>query len=332
MGGKRKIRLLVVEDNLSEFLPLQQALKRKFPADTVVSQADTMVEGLTFAMEAPCQAVLLSYKLQGGSPREMIETIKERYRSNGWPESAYFLIFDPAPSGINYTELLRLFPNITLIERPYLVDEVARLVQELVMPPYGGEATHYSLGLYDLIQAYVLSRQSMTLRVMDAHGGMGTIAIRNGHLLHASHGTSLGLQALAEIALMRNARIRLERGCHTAMETITLHPQEALCEAARIIEEQRRKLLTRQSGVTQKVAVRTHTSGKGVFATSPSRTVRKPTDSAIAQRDTVAEEAVDPDDGGGIPLPPPRADETLVVEPADTAVGDRHPYSPEQQD
>jgi CheY-like chemotaxis protein len=319
MFETKKIHLLVVEDKMSEYMPLRRSLEERFPKNTEIFQADSLLEGLNYAIQNHCTAILLSYRLPDGTAGELIETIKSRYQGMGRRDIVFFLFFEPASTETNYASLLRRFPDITLIEKPYLPNEVAKLVREIVLPTLASDASHYNLGLYDLIQAYVLSRQSVTLRVMDEFTGMGTIAIRRGNLVHAARGAILGLDALVEIAQMRNARIRLERGCHTAMETITLQPQEALCEAARIIGEQRSHQLVTGSTDGDGRGKKGHKKGAAV-AMDDSPTVFDGTPrehTHITEADALAENQ---------PLGDPaatminRPEDTIVIEPSATRI------------
>ncbi|MDK2972279.1 MAG: hypothetical protein PWP23_2034 [Candidatus Sumerlaeota bacterium] len=318
MFETKKIHLLIVEDKMSEYMPLRRSLEDCFPKNTEIFQADSLLEGVNYAIQNPCTAILLSYRLPDGTAGELIETVKSRYQGMGRRDIVFFLFFDPASTETNYASLLRRFPDITLIEKPYLPNEVAKLVREIVLPSLASNASHYNLGLYDLIQAYVLSRQSVTLRVMDDFSGMGTIAIRRGNLVHAARGAVLGLDALVEIAQMRNARIRLERGCHTAMETITLQPQEALCEAARIIGEQRsHQLITgstdgggRRLGQNRGAAVAMDDSPTVLDGTPIERT-------CITETDTLGEDQLLGDPAATTIN---RPEDTIIIEPSATKI------------
>ncbi|MBX3730539.1 MAG: DUF4388 domain-containing protein [Candidatus Sumerlaeia bacterium] len=312
MSESRKRHLLIVEDNLAEYMPLQKALAHRFPKDTDIYQADTYLEGVNYATRQVVDAVLVSFRLPDGTAADLIEALEKSYRRRELKPIAFFLMFDAAQPGADYVKLVRQFPEITLVEKPYIPNEVAKLVRDMVLPAQGDETSHYNLGLYDLIQAYVLSRQNVTLRVMDEHSGMGTIAIRGGNLVHAARGPVHGLQALAEIAQMRKARIRLERGCHTAMETITLHPQEALCEAARIIDEQRRKRIAAEA-TSMDSSVRAGRRGRGAALQLSDEHTR--VDNAESSADTSVEQAQATMNNW------PRNEETLIIEPADTDVG-----------
>lgn len=230
-------RLLITDENMTDYMPLRKALVDRFPKETKIVWSESLAESINITANEFFPAVLVAYRLPDGHGTDLISTIKERYQGLGYRPVSFFLIIDPEVDNERYFSILNDYPYVTLVDKPYRPSEVAGLVFDAILPQFSEGMGYYNLGLYDLIQAYVLSRSSVTLRVFNRQNKMGMISIRGGRLIHASTENIKGLDALALIAAMPEARIRLEKGCATALETITLTRQEALCEAARYIRE-----------------------------------------------------------------------------------------------
>ncbi len=233
--GSRQVTLLVVDDDSFLATTLAFALQRTFPPQTSVRTSASFAESLRLVDAESFDAVIADDHLPDGRGSEILKHLLSR----GGRVPILFLISGRNPDELDVGSLLRQYPQITFIEKPFLFHEVARQIRASVLPQVTTEPHHYGLQLFDLIQAYGLARRSATLRVLLEDGRMGTVAIREGDLIHAVMGSLIGTEALLEIARNKKGHIRIEEACTTARQTIYLPTEYVLLDTFRMLDERR---------------------------------------------------------------------------------------------
>lgn len=233
----RRLRLLVADDDPFLSTTLVLALQRALPSHTVIRMAHSLSEASSLVGTEAFNAVLVEHNLPDGNGGEFLRTLCLL----GGHRIALFLTSAKDPNLTDVPALLREFPQITFIEKPFLFDAVARQVLQAVEPDSKCGPGHYGLELFDLIQAYSLARKSATLRILLPDGGMGMVAIREGDLVHAALGSAVGQEALLRIARHRKGRIRIDETCSTALRTFTIPTGHVLIDTSRLLDEVERQ-------------------------------------------------------------------------------------------
>ncbi len=231
----RQATLLVIDDDSFLATTLAFALQRTFPPQTTVRTAESCAEALRLVDAEPFDAVIADDHLPDGRGSDILKHLLSR----GGRVPILFLISGRNPDELDIGSLLREHPQVTFIEKPFLFHEVAKQIRAAVLPQATTEPHHYGLQMFDLIQAYSLARRSATLRVLLEDGRMGTVAIREGDLIHAVMGPLIGTEALLEIARNKKGHIRIEEACTTARQTIYLPTEYVLLDTFRLLDEHR---------------------------------------------------------------------------------------------
>jgi len=228
MGPISAPHLLVIDDGMNEYLMLRKALLQFGPRGTWIELADTAEEGIALANSMEQDAVLLGYQLGDKNALWVIERLIQAAERMEKTMPAVFLFITPDSESDVATGLLQKYPWVTVIEKPYHPESVADVVYTKIRPKFSRHLKYYNLKLLDLMQAYMMRGQTITLRVVPPQGAMGVIFLRDGELVHAQMGSVSGIDALGHIARIQEGRIRIDVGCATAMRTIKMSPKEAL--------------------------------------------------------------------------------------------------------
>jgi len=243
------LRILLMADSVQESVELRSTLEGHLPAGTIVDIAGSVQNGreLLSQSEWCYDAALLAWTLADGSGRELVPLMHARCKAAGRRPPATFVEVDTSNGAtVEIGQLLRRFPDTTLVEKPYFVDDLASVIVDAVLPRSSDGDGYYGLRLLDLIQAYTLPRRSATLRLFAPDGRIGVVAVREGQLVHAAIGGDHGLDALREMMHLGGGRIRLDRGCTTALKTIKVTTEQALIHVARLMDEHERDTLVEE--------------------------------------------------------------------------------------
>lgn len=233
MAESRRSRILIVESDPFLATTLAAAIRRGLGPESIVVSRQTLQDGMKCAAHEEFSAVVVDNELSDGQGRGLIRYLARRTG----PPQGLFLLSGADPDSIQVGSLLREHPEIRFIEKPCRYVDVARQVREVVQPSKATDQTFYGLRLFDLIQAFSMVRASITLRVLLPDGKLGTVALREGTLLHAAMDGVEGMEALARMARDGRGEVRVEPGCTTAKHTIELPTQQALIEVFRILDE-----------------------------------------------------------------------------------------------
>lgn len=226
--------ILVIDDDPFLASTMALHLKRKFPPGTLIKTANTLMEARSLLAEMRFHAVISDHELPDGRGMDLIRSLLLQ-RSH---PMVLFLISGVDPDTTDIAKLLREHREVTFIEKPFRFEEVAKRIRDAVLPETGRESSFYGLRLFDLIQAYSLSRLSMTIRVLLPDGKMGVVAVRDGDLIHAAAGGVEGQEALLYMARLKAGEIRVEEGCFTSKQSITRPTQQILIDTFRILDEE----------------------------------------------------------------------------------------------
>lgn len=243
------LRILLLADSLQESISLRSTLEGHLPPGTVMDVVGLVEDGRALLSQAEwCyDAALLGWTLGDGSGRELVPLMHARCKAAGRRPPAIFVEVDTSNgAATEIGSLLRRFPDTTLVEKPYFLDELASMIVDAVLPRSSDGDGYYGLRLLDLIQAYTLPRRTATLRLFAPDGRIGVVAVREGQLVHAAIGGEQGVDALTEMMRIRGGRIRLDRGCTTALRTIRTTTEQALIHAARLVDEHERDTLVEE--------------------------------------------------------------------------------------
>jgi len=234
LPSHRQSRILIVESDPFLATTLASALRRVLPAGSTIRTCHTLSEAAEWIEQEVFHAVVVDNELPDGAGRGLIRFLAGQSNQ----PLGLFLISGENPDVIQVGQLLLDHPEVRFIEKPFRYAEVARQVRDVVHPPHASDQTFYGLRLFDLVQAFSMARTSVTLRVILPEGKLGTVALRNGTLLHAAMDGAEGLDALARMATNTCGEIRVDGGCAIAKQTIELPTQQALIEVYRILDEQ----------------------------------------------------------------------------------------------
>lgn len=153
------------------------------------------------------------------------------------PPCALFLLGSRLVSDSEVIELLRNHPLVNYVSYPYDVKEVSLRAYELAHPSPRKDLTFFGLRLVDLIQAFNLSRQSVTIQVLTRGNRIGSIYLRDGILINATYSDQEGLDALVRILRNEGGEVRVQKACLTARQTIFKPTQQVLLDVCRVIDE-----------------------------------------------------------------------------------------------
>lgn len=234
MSSLQTYSILVVDDDPFVAGTIAMQLRNTCPHGTNISIAHRLTDAMAMLSKERFQAVIVDYELPDGHGTDLIRSL---LRTPGKPV-AIFLVSGMDPDQIDVAGLLKEHPSVTFIEKPFRFKEVMKKVLEAIQPPTTPEQSFYGLKLFELIQAFALTRKSMTLRVLMPNGRMGMAAIRDGELIHAALDGVEGKDALRNMARERKGHIRLEEGCYTAKTTIFEPTQKTLIDIYRDLDEQ----------------------------------------------------------------------------------------------
>lgn len=150
---------------------------------------------------------------------------------------ALFLLGNRTLSDADVVELLRKYPLVNYVSYPFDAKEVSLRAYELAHPSPRKELTFFGLRLVDLIQAFHLSRQSITIQVMTRGNRMGSIYLRDGVVINATYSDQEGIEALVRILRNEGGEVRVQKACLTARQTIFKPTQQVLLDVCRVIDE-----------------------------------------------------------------------------------------------
>lgn len=229
-----RISILVVDDDPFLATTLASALKRAFPSETSICVAHSLREAMGFVQQdIPFRVAIVDHELPDGKGADFLKTLVLR---RGRP-IALFLVSGADPDQIEIASLLRELPQITFVEKPFRYQELVAKIRDTILPEASTDQHFYGLKLFELIQAYSLSRRSMTIRVLGKDEKMGVVFLREGEMIHATMDRTEGLEALTKLARSRHGKLRIEEGCFTAKHSIELPTMQALLEVFRRIDE-----------------------------------------------------------------------------------------------
>jgi len=229
----KPIRILVVDDDPFLASTLTFALQRVLPPESQVRTAGTLAETTMFVERERFDGLIVDHSLPDGCGAIFLRSLC----NVNFHHTALFLISGMDPNRIEVAELLRDFPQVTFIEKPFQFEALADLVKKSILPRSSSGEGHYGLELFDLVQAYSLSRKSATLRILFPDGRMGMVAVRDGVLIHAALGSTFGQEALLEIARTGRGRIRIDGTCTTTRRTVHGPTEHVLLETLRLLDE-----------------------------------------------------------------------------------------------
>lgn len=227
-------RVLVVDDDPYLARTLASSIKNALPPGSIVNMAHSLDEASKLISQEKFHAIVTDHELPDGKGSDFLRRIcgSPKYRG-----VACFLVSGMDPDEIEVARLLKENPQITFFEKPFKFSTVAEKVRDMILPQTDPESSFYGLRLFELIQAYSLSRRSMTIRMLMPDHKMGVVALNNGDLIHAALGGIEGQDALLQMARNRVGEIRVEDGCATAKRTIHKPTQQTLIDTFRILDE-----------------------------------------------------------------------------------------------
>ncbi len=232
-ANKRAFRILIVERDSPPAERLSAALRGVLHGESQVQEARTLKAASFLVGRERFDAVLAQNDLADGKGATLLRSLLMlRGRA-----AHYFLLARARPSDPEVVALLKEFPQVNFVETPYDPDAVARLVIEALAPAVTSDQNFYGLRLCDLIQMYSLARRDATVLVLLSNGGMGSVSMRGGEIVHAVFGELEGFEALLEMVRSRKGEIRVTNTCATARRSLNKPTQQLLIDIYRRMDE-----------------------------------------------------------------------------------------------
>ena len=135
---------------------------------------------------------------------------------------------------------------LRLLRKPCEPREVLKIVLDALDCVHRLSGSFSALSAADLIQMLCLAQRTSALRIT-AHGVAGTVMVKQGRLLHATWGNTVGQEALCGIIAAEDGVFRTTPLPADVEPTITQDWQHALMEAVRTLDERTHGSI-RQSG------------------------------------------------------------------------------------
>jgi CheY-like chemotaxis protein len=219
--------VLVVDDDA----PLARALARELRGNgyesTPVSGYDEALERLS---EQTFDVVLTDLRMGAKDGLDLILAIAESF-----PATRPILM--SAYATARDSERAKELGAVRVLCKPFDTAELLQAVERAVECAQGFVGSVHGMSLVDMLQMFHYAQRSVSVHVL---GGLpAAIHMRNGHIVHASHGAAEGEAALAQILVLPAGSLQTSP-LEPVAQTITRKFQPLMLDLMRMLDEARR--------------------------------------------------------------------------------------------
>ena len=219
--------VLVVDDDA----PLARALARELRGNgydaTPVSGYDEALERLS---EQSYDVVLTDLRMGAKDGLDLILAIAESF-----PATRPILM--SAYATARDSERAKELGAVRVLCKPFDTAEMLQAVERAVECAQGFVGSVHGMSLVDMLQMFHYAQRSVSVRVL---GGLpAAIHLKNGHIVHASHGAVEGEAALAQILVLPAGSLQTSP-LEPVAQTISRQFQPLMLDLMRLLDEARR--------------------------------------------------------------------------------------------
>jgi len=226
-GNIRKI--LLVDDEPGMLEPISEYLSHEFDQYKILTANDGQ-KALEILAQEKIALVVSDIKMPKMSGLELLSEIQVKY-----PQTCVILM--SAYSDILIRDELKKNNFLHFIQKPFLVEELRdHIIAHFNKTDEGFQGTLKNIQLNDIIQMCCLSIISMAIRVWQGSQS-GVIYIKNGDIIHATFGETVGEEAFYQIVTWERGQFETLGDVTAPCVSIHREWQFLLMEAARMVDE-----------------------------------------------------------------------------------------------
>jgi predicted regulator of Ras-like GTPase activity (Roadblock/LC7/MglB family)/DNA-binding response OmpR family regulator len=216
-------RVLVVDDEEDMLWMLQRNLNKGMP-DVEILAAKSGEEALAVLSDKNVNLVITDINMPGMNGLDLLVEVNNRYPQTG------VIIMTAYPSNAYKNEAM-LSGSLRFIEKPFDINDMRKIVEQIVKGSEGFQGTVEGIELMDIVQFNGLSRATAALKVTTTnHEGM--IFFKNGEVVHAMCDNESGENAFFSILKFQGGTLQNIRGVEPPVVSIKKNLESLLFEAA----------------------------------------------------------------------------------------------------
>ncbi|MDM8553917.1 response regulator [Desulfococcaceae bacterium HSG7] len=226
-GDKRKI--LLVDDEPGMLEPIAEYLSCELDQHKILTANDGQ-EALDILAQEKIELVVSDIKMPRVSGLQLLSEIQVKYTQTS-------VILMSAYSNISIRDELKKNNFLHFIQKPFLVEDLKEQINaHFNKMDEGFQGTLKNIQLNDIIQMCCLSIISMAIRVWQGSQS-GVIYIKNGDIIHATFGETVGEEAFYQIVTWERGQFETLGDVTAPCVSINREWQFLLMEAARMVDE-----------------------------------------------------------------------------------------------
>jgi len=226
-GNKRKI--LLVDDEPGMLEPMAEYLSYELNQHKILTAYDGQ-KALDILAQEKIALVVADIKMPRVSGLQLLSEIQAKYPQTG-------VILMSAYGNYQIRDELKENSFLSFIHKPFSVSELKELIAEHFDKAKSGfQGTLKNIELNDIIQMCCLSITNMSIRVWKGSQS-GVIYIKNGDIIHATFGNTVGEEAFYQIATWESGEFETLGDVAAPAVSISREWHFLLMEAARICDE-----------------------------------------------------------------------------------------------
>ncbi|WP_456407678.1 DUF4388 domain-containing protein [Caldithrix abyssi] len=230
MNGKR---VLIVDDEEDLTWSISKHLSRDKDKFELIAVNSGMA-ALDVLAQVPVDLVITDIRMPEISGLDLLLKIRENY-----PQTKVVIMTAYGSSEIQDEANRR--GCFKYIEKPFEIQELRKLILDVLQEKKGFEGKISDFQLTDLIQLLCLGRQTNSLHFEKDHQH-GVIYFDDGNIVHATVGDLEGEDAFYEILTWEGGTFNLKKGDRAPKETIFKNWQNLLLEGLRRLDELRARV------------------------------------------------------------------------------------------
>jgi len=225
-----KIKILLVDDEPGMLEPMAEFLSYELDQYEILTANDGR-EALDILVQEKIALVISDIKMPRVSGLQLLSEIQTKYSHTS-------VILMSAYSDIIIRDELKKSNYLNFIQKPFSVSELKDQITGYFdkAADEGFQGTLKNIQLNDIIQMCCLSIISMAIRVWQGSQS-GVIYIKNGDIIHATFGETVGEEAFYQIVTWEHGQFETLGDVTAPLVSIHREWQFLLMEAARMVDE-----------------------------------------------------------------------------------------------